>query len=207
MEVVGLAVLGSALVASGAVETGMRRLDECAALAVGEDFDEVAAPGWALCHTVSSCADIGDFARAEQWCRALHAWSAVWRARHFFGICRTAYGDVLATTGDWQAAEQELLSALDDLRTTRPALAAPTAIRLGRLRVRQGQLVEARELFESATPLPQAVLALGELDLALGDAPAAADAADRVASTSVRLERVRPDPGARAPRTCPRRLG
>ena len=140
----------------------------------------MAAPGWALCHTVSSCADIGDFARAEQWCRALHAWSAVWRARHFFGICRTAYGDVLATTGDWQAAEQELLSALQDLRTTRPALAAPTAIRLGRLRVRQGQLVEARELFESATPLPQAVLALGELDLALGDALAAADAADRV---------------------------
>lgn len=180
VEVVGLAVLGSALVASGSVEMGMRRLDECAALAVGEDFAEVAAPGWALCHTVSSCADIGDFARAEQWCRALHAWSAVWRARHFFGICRTAYGDVLATTGDWQAAEQELLSALEDLRTTRPALAAPTAIRLGRLRMRQGQLVEARELFESATPLPQAVLALGELDLAVGDAPAAADAADRV---------------------------
>ena len=180
VEVVALALLGSALVASGAVDEGLRSLDECAALAVGEEFAETAAPGWALCHTVSACADVGDFGRAAQWCRALHTWSAVWQARHFFGVCRTAYGEVLATSGDWPSAEQELLSALEDLRTTRPALAAPTAVRLGRLRVRQGDLAEARTLFEAALPLPQAILALGELDLAAGDAPAAADAADRV---------------------------
>src|SRR5918992_1571402 len=180
VEVVALALLGSALVASGAVEEGLRRLDECAALAVGEEFVETAAPGWALCHTVSACADVGDFGRAEQWCRALHTWSAVWQARHFFGVCRTAYGEVLATGGDWPSAEQELPSAMDDLRTTRPALAAPTAVRLGRLRVRQGDLAEARALFEAALPLPQAILALGELDLAGGDAAAAIDAADRV---------------------------
>ena len=180
VEVVALALLGSALVASGAVEEGLQRLEECAAMAVGEDFAETAAPGWALCHTVSAVAGVGDFARAEQWCRALHTWSAVWQARHFFGVCRTAYGDVLATGGDWPSAEQELLSALDDLRTTRPALAAPAAIRLGRLRVRQGDLVEARSLFEAALPLPQAIVALGELDLAGGDATGAADAADRV---------------------------
>ena len=180
VEVVALALLGSALVASGAVEEGLRRLEECAARAVGEVFAETAAPGWALCHTVSVCAEVGDFGRAEQWCRALHTWSAVWQARHFFGICRAAYGEVLATSGDWLSAEQELLSALDDLRTTRPALAAPAAVRLGRLRVRQGDLVEARSLFEAALPLPQAILALGELDLAGGDPAAAADAADRV---------------------------
>ena len=180
VEVVALAVLGSAHVASGAVEEGLRRLEECAAMAIGEEFAETAAPGWALCHTVSACADVGDFGRAAQWCRALHTWSAVWQARHFFGVCRTAYGEVLATSGDWSAAEQELLSALDDLRATRPALAAPTAIRLGRLRVRQGDLAQARTLFDAALPLPQAILALGEMDLVGGDATAAADAADRV---------------------------
>lgn len=180
VEVVALAVLGSALVASGQVDEGLLRLDESAALAVGEEFSETAAPGWALCHTVSACADVGDFGRAAQWCRALHSWSETWQARHFFGVCRTAYGEVLATGGDWPSAEQELLSAMEDLRTTRPALAAPTAVRLGRLRVRQGDLAEARLLFESALPLPQAILALGELELAGGDAAAAADAADRV---------------------------
>lgn len=180
VEVVALALLGSALVSSGAVGEGLQRLEECAAMAIGEEFAETAAPGWALCHTVSACADVGDFGRAAQWCRALHTWSAVWQARHFFGVCRTAYGEVLATTGDWSSAEQELLSALDDLRTTRPALAAPTAVRLGRLRIRQGDLAEARSLFEGAIPLPQAILALGEMDLAGGDATTAADAADRV---------------------------
>lgn len=180
VEVVALALLGSALVASGAVDEGVERLEECAAMAVGEVFAETAAPGWALCHTVSVCADIGDFGRAAQWCRALHTWSALWHARHFFGVCRTAYGEVLATSGDWSSAEQELLSALDDLRAARPALAAPPAVRLGRLRARQGDLTEARSLFEAALPLPQAILALGELDLAGGDATAAADAADRV---------------------------
>ena len=69
---------------------------------------------------------------------------------------------------------------MEDLRTTRPGIAGPTAVRLGRLRVRQGDPGQARTLFEAALPLPQAVLALGELDLAGGDARAAADAADRV---------------------------
>jgi DNA-binding NarL/FixJ family response regulator len=180
VEVVALALLGCALVASGAVGEGLRRLDECASLALGEEFAETAAPGWALCHTVAACADVGEFARAAQWCRALHTWSAVWQARHFFGVCRTAYGDVLATMGDWRSAEQELLTALEDLRTTRPGIAGPPAVRLGRLRARQGAVAEARALFEAALPLPEAILALGELDLAGGDATAAADAADRV---------------------------
>jgi ATP/maltotriose-dependent transcriptional regulator MalT len=180
VEVVALAILGSALVASGSVEEGMQRLDESASLAVGEDFFETAAPGWALCHTVSACADVGDFARAAQWSRALHSWSEAWQARHFFGVCRTAYGEVLATGGDWPSAEQELLSAVEDLRTTRPALAAAPSVRLARLRVRQGNLADARTLLEFALPMPQAIIALGELDLARGDATAAADAADRV---------------------------
>lgn len=180
VEVVSLAILGSALVACGDIADGLARLDECAALAVGEEFPETAAPGWALCHTVSACADAGDFGRAAQWCRALHRWSAAWHARHFFGICRTAYGEVLATGGDWPSAEQELESAIEDLRSTRPALAAPTSVRLGRLRMRQGDLEGARALFESALPLPHAILAVGELALVGGDAAAAADAADRV---------------------------
>ena len=134
VEVVALAMLGSTLIASGAVEEGLERLAECVSLAVAEDFDEAASPGWAYCHTVAACAEVGDFGRAEQWCDVLHSWSATWRARQFFGICRTAYGEVLAARGDWQAAEEELRSAMDDLESTRPALAGPAAVRLGHLR-------------------------------------------------------------------------
>ena len=180
VEVVALAILGSAMLASGAVGEGLQRLEECAALTIGGEFVETAAPGWALCHIVSACADVGDFGRAAQWSRTLHSWSEAWRARHFFGVCRTAYGEVLVTRGDWPSAEEELLSALDDLRATRPALAAPTAVRLGRLRWRQGDPGQARALFTSALPLPQAILALGEMELAAGDAAAGVDAAERV---------------------------
>lgn len=179
-EVIGLAVLGCSLVASGTVEEGVAALEECAALAVGEILPEPAAAGWALCHTVSACAGLGDFDRAEQWCARLARWCEEWRARHFFGICRTAYGEVLMTRGDWPSAEEELLSALEDLRTTRPAIAGAAAVALGHLRLRQGHADEARASFEQALPLPHAVLALGQLDLDGGDARAACDAADRV---------------------------
>lgn len=180
VEVVALAVVGSALVAAGRIEDGVEWLEESGALAVGEDFPDAVSPGWALCHTVSTCADVGDFTRAAQWCRVMHTWSTTWQARHFFGVCRTAYGEVLANRGDWMSAERELLSALDDLRSTRPALARPAAVRLGSLRERQGDLAEARRLFEVALPLPAAIIALGRLDLAAGDATSAVDAADRV---------------------------
>jgi ATP/maltotriose-dependent transcriptional regulator MalT len=179
VEVIALAILGSAMVAAGQVAEGLRKLEESAALAVGEDFSEAAAPGWALCHTVAVCADVGDFARAAQWCRAMHRLSTTWRARHFFGICRVAYGEVLSTRGDWPSAEQELVSARDDLRATRPGLAAPSAVRLGELRVRQGDRAAARALFEEALPSGPAIVALGELALAEGDVDAATNAAER----------------------------
>jgi ATP/maltotriose-dependent transcriptional regulator MalT len=180
VEIVALAILGSALIAASDTEEGLRCLDESSALAVGEDVPEAGAAGWALCHTVAACACVGEFRRASQWCRALHTWCELWQARHFFGICRMAYGDVLVAGGEWGSAEEELLSAVQDLSTTRPALAAPAAVRLGVLRVRQGQLAEARALYEQALPFPGAILALGELDLADGDATGAADAAERV---------------------------
>ena len=179
VEVVAQAIAGTALVGSGAVADGLARLDESAALAVGEDFADAAAPGWALCRTVSCCAGLGDFGRAEQWARALHGWSLDWRARQFFGMCRTAHGEVLASRGKWASAEEELASAVADLQATRPALAGPGAVRLGRLRARQGDEAGARDLFDRALPHPEAIVALGELALAAGDSEAAADAAER----------------------------
>jgi DNA-binding CsgD family transcriptional regulator len=53
-------------------------------------------------------------------------------------------------------------------------------VRLGELRLRQGDHAAARALLEGALPMPAATLALGTLDLATGDPLAARDAAERV---------------------------
>jgi DNA-binding NarL/FixJ family response regulator len=180
VEAVALSMLGAALIDAGEADEGVRRLDEAGALVVGDDFADAVASGWALCHTVAGCADVGDFSRAEQWARTLHRFSTAYSARQFFGTCRTAYGSVLTRRGDWPSAEEELTSALADLQAVRRPMAGSTAVRLGELRLRQGRHDEARQLFESAAPGLGAILGLGELALEQDDPTSAAEAAERV---------------------------
>lgn len=180
LEVVGMAIRGSALVAAGSVDAGVAQLDEAAALAVRQQSAHPVAAGWALCRIVATGAELGDWSRATQWCNTMRDVAARLSARHLAAIGRTAHGHVLTTTGNWAAAERELTSALRDLQTARPALSNLPAARLGTLRMRQGRTDEAQHLFEAALPLPQALLGAGELALHGGGARAAADAAERV---------------------------
>jgi DNA-binding NarL/FixJ family response regulator len=193
LEAVGRGILGAALVNRGDVQAGMRLLDEGSALATGERFSSPVAPGWTLCCAVSSCEGIGDFPRAAQWCRSLRTLVDAIGARNMVGVCRSAYGNVLATEGDWPAAEGELLAACADLAATRPAMAGSGLVRLGELRARQGRSDEARELFERASGHPQAAAGAGRLALREGDAQGAVDAAERALRRlppTARLDRV-----------------
>lgn len=178
LEAVGLAQEGIALVIRGRVEEGMRRLDEAAATAAGEDLHLPMSFAWAHCCLISACEGVGDFTRAARWCEAVRAFCEVWGGRQLLGICRSAYGRVLATSGDWAAADAELTAAVDDIERSRPGLSASGLVRLADLRVRQGRTEEARALFERAGPA--GLVGLGWIALAEGDAAAAADAADRV---------------------------
>ena len=181
LETVGLGQAGVALVAQGKVEEGMRRIDEATSLALAEEFELAVSPGWALCSAVSASEGVGDFPRAAQFCGSMRQMADRWGGRHFAGVCRSAYGNVLATTGgDWETAEEELVAAAGDLRAARPAMAGGSLARLGALRARQGRTDEARELFREAGAHPMGQVGLGELALADGDAAAAADAAERV---------------------------
>ena len=81
---------------------GMRLLDEASAIARGEDLRMPIAEGWALCYLISACEGVGDFPRAAQWCQAVRRVAEDWGGRHLLGICRSAYGNVLATNGDWR---------------------------------------------------------------------------------------------------------
>ena len=180
LEAVGLALEGITVVRRGSVDDGMRLLDEASAIAAGEELRWPVSHGWALCYLISACEGVGDFPRATQWCETAIGIAERWQARQMMGICRSAYGNVLATNGDWAAAELELTAAVGDLEAARPGMAAGGLARLGELRARQGRGDEARALFERAGSHPRALVGLGGLALDEGDAAAAADAAERV---------------------------
>ncbi len=177
VEAVALAQQGRARVAAGDAGGGMELLDEACVLAGAERFELPLSPAWVLCCALSAADAAGDFERAAQWSAAMRAVSERWGGRQLLGTCRTSHGRVLATRGEWSAADEELCAAVADLEASRPALAAGGVVRLGELRARQGRTQEARELFERAGP--RGILGLGGLALDAGDAGAAADAAER----------------------------
>ncbi|MEA2268020.1 MAG: hypothetical protein QOC64_630 [Solirubrobacteraceae bacterium] len=180
LEAVGLAQEGIALVVRGDVAAGMERLDEASAIARAEPLRLPVSLAWALCYLVSACEGIGDFPRAIQWCEAMREVADRWRGRQILGVCRTSYGRILATRGDWPGAESELTAAVGDLVAARPGAAGTGFVRLAELRARQGRDGEARELFARAGAHPEAIVGLGELALDQGDAVSAREAADRV---------------------------
>ncbi|HMJ04030.1 MAG TPA: LuxR C-terminal-related transcriptional regulator [Conexibacter sp.] len=178
LEAIGLAQGGIALVLQGRVADGMRRLDEASVIAASEDLLLPVSTIWSLCCLISACDGVGDFPRAAQWCETMRTFNDRWGARQVVGVCRSAYGRVLATRGDWPAADVELTAAVGDLQASRPGMAGGGLVRLAELRIRQGRAEEARALLEEAGPA--GLVGLGQLALDGGDARAAADAAERV---------------------------
>ena len=180
LEALGIAIAGAALVVGGRVDEGMRRLDQAAAVAAGEEFELPISPAWALCILIGVCERLGDFARVSQWCAAMQSMGERLNGRHLVGVCRSAYGHVLASRGEWPAAESELVAAVADLEAMRPGMAPDGLARLGELRARQGRTEEARALFERAGANRAALVGLGSLALEAGDARGAADMAERI---------------------------
>lgn len=180
LEALGIAIEGAARVVQGRVDEGLRRLDGAAALCVGEEFELPISPAWALCILIAVCERVGDFDRVAQWCEAMRSIGERLNGRHLIGVCRSAYGQVLACRGEWPAAEQELVAAVADLEAMRPGMAPDGLARLGELRARQGRSEGARALFERALPHRSALVGLGTLALEEGDALGAADIAERI---------------------------
>lgn len=178
-EMLGRAVQGSALVASGAVAEGMRALDEVNAAVVAGEMKDLVAIGLSCCYMISACDRVRDYDRALEWCTRLKVFAARWGLRPLFAVCRTQYASICMWRGTWSEAEDELLAATEELGATRPAMQADGVVRLAELRRRQGRLVEAAELFEQSEPHGLAALGRAELAFDRGDLRAAADQAAR----------------------------
>lgn len=179
MEMLGRAVQGMALVASGAVADGMRGLDEVNAAVIAGELKDPIAIGLSCCYMIAACERVRDYERAVQWCTRLKAFCTTWGLRPLFAVCRTQYAGICLWRGTWFEAEQELLAARDELTASRPAMTGDTLVRLAELRRRQGRLDEASALFNQIPPHGAALLGRAELAFDQGEQRAAAEQAAR----------------------------
>jgi LuxR family maltose regulon positive regulatory protein len=179
LEMLGRAVQGLALVASGAVSEGMSNLDEVNAAVIAGELTDRVAIGLAGCYLIAACERVRDYDRAVQWCKRLKEFCTKWGLRPLFAVCRTQYASICLWRGTWIEAEQELCAASDELAASRPAMKSDALVRLAELRRRQGRLAEAAALVDQTPPHGAGLLERAELAFDCGDYPAAAERAEQ----------------------------
>ncbi len=150
LEMLGLALEGSALVASTRVADGMRCLDEATATALEGEASVPISCAWAFCFLVSSCLDVRDYQRAYDWSDRIAEFAERHESRYMLGFCRSHYGAVHLSRGRWADAEAEILKAIEAYERSRPAMAGDALGWLAELRRRQGRLDEAAALLVRA---------------------------------------------------------
>jgi len=179
LEVLGLATQGAALVYEGDYAAGMRLLDEAITVGLAEPADLLVCIAWAGCYLIAACELVRDYDRAGQWCNTI----ADFCERHgiglLLGVCRAKYAGVLAWQGRLSEAEEQVTTACDALRSSRPNLAPHALVRLGDIRRMQGRLDEARELYHECGGWADALLGSARVALDLGLAEDAVDLAER----------------------------
>jgi hypothetical protein len=95
VEMMALSLQGLTLVTQGAVEEGMRRLDEAATAALSGDMANPLAIGISCCHLVTACEIVRDFGRAAEWCDRVREFSARANFSVLSSVCRTQHAGVL----------------------------------------------------------------------------------------------------------------
>ncbi len=168
-EMIAEAFKGFILVTEGKISEGMSLLDEATVLALTAQTSDINMITNTCCFLIDACERVRDYERAGQWCIKVKEICERWRHRAMFASCRTQYASVLIWRGDWNEAEEELLSAAKELKEYRPVQVNSSIVRLADLRRRQGKWDEAGKLFDevqsdSLKPLGCAALAFDKGD-------------------------------------------
>jgi LuxR family transcriptional regulator, maltose regulon positive regulatory protein len=179
LEMVGLGIDGRALVSEGALDEGMRRLDEATAAALAGDAQNLVCVGWACCYLISACEMVRDYDRAGQWCRRVGEFCERHAIGNLLGVCRTKFAGVLTWQGRWDDAESELRSAAEGFAGSRPPMVGDALVRLAELRRRQGRVDDAEELLARCEGHTLALLCRAAFALDRGRDEEAAELADR----------------------------
>jgi class 3 adenylate cyclase len=173
IQAIALVAKGRALILSGEVEKGLALHDEASAAAVSGELRPFAA-GLVYCCTINSCQDVGDYRRAAEWTEAANRWCDRLDVSGFPGTCRVHRAQIMRLRGDWPNAEQQALTACEELQDFDRVVTAAGFYEIGEIRRRRGDFAAAAEAYRTANEWgydPQPGLAL--LRLAEGKVDAA----------------------------------
>ena len=174
LELRALSQLGLAEVSMGEVDIGLARLDEAMAAATGGEPATLETFADVCCTLMLACELAGDVERPKQWSEVFEAFVRKYDHVSLLAFCRACCADVYAANGRVDAAEQELVEALHELRDAgqRSRCVHPAA-RLAEIRVLQGRFDEAEQLLVGFESEPEALQASVALRLARGEPQAA----------------------------------
>ena len=182
---------GYAMLARGDWMEGLALIDEATSVALSGEAGLRSASD-VYCVTISACRDVGDFRRAGEWTEEADRWMNRHSVGGYSGVCRVHRAELKRLRGNWNEAEQEALSACQELERYHMLDGVGHGqYEVGEIRLHMGDLVGAEAAFNMAYEhgvVPQPGLAL--LMLARGRADEAARALDLVLAD--------PDPGLAA---------
>ncbi len=158
LQAIGLAFRGSVLIHLGQVTEGFALLDEGMAVAVGGDLSPFAT-ALIFCQTISTCYELGDYRRADEWTEAIEDCFARARLTSFPGDCEVHRIGIMVGRGAWALAEQEARRACTRVECFNLLHVGLAFASIGEIRLLIGDLASAEEAFAKAeklgaSPLP-----------------------------------------------------
>ncbi len=161
----GLQAEGRRLVADGDTDDGLARLDEAMVAVIGNELGPLYT-GWIYCNVISTCHEVGDLRRANEWSEAALRWCTHLRDGLLYpGLCRVYSAQLAQLRGDWTEAERSARQACDELSAFDQRYAGAAYYVVGELCRLQGRTDEAERSYERSHELgydPQPGLALLE---------------------------------------------
>lgn len=164
--VIGHTALGRLLIIEGAVAKGLILLDDVAVELMGSDVDPLTT-GMMYCELICAAQGLGRHDLAREWTELMDRWRQGAAFGGIHGRCRVHRAELLRLSGPADEAEQEALSACEELRPWMRREFGWPLVELGTIRRIRGDLDGAEEAFLEAHQLvwsPQPGLALLRLD-------------------------------------------
>jgi class 3 adenylate cyclase len=163
LEAWALMLLGTIRIALGETDAGFGLMEEATVAAVNGELSPFVT-GVTYCQMIAVCRDLSDHRRASEWTEAARRWCERRSVSGFPGICRVHQAEVVALSGEWERAQEQLHRAtgeLSDFGAIPPM--ADGFFAIGEIRLHMGDLPGAEESVRQAHALghaPEPVLSL-----------------------------------------------